>query len=361
VILHGSNRRTTTAIDVGSAARVRVGDGGRLDAIDGPVSISGGLATTRMTLNDGGQIAAQQYALGADTIRRRGVGTISVGNFLGPIAVQAGLANDTFQVTGPRAGGRDYALDGGLGGDKLVGPATTNVWEVRAQNQGALTGAATFARVESLAGNSEEDVFRFFNGTGLGGRVDGGGGLDTLDFSRFNTPVVVNLAGGRANRVAGGITRIQNVFGGLAGDSLTGDGQDNALFGNGGRDVIDGGSGGRDLLVGGLGADTLTTGGTGDTIYVGADLNPADRNNTFSVRRILNDWTSAKSYETRVADLLAGAAATGGVELSPATLENDLAADAFTARAGRDVFFVEPIDTFAAGSLPAANETVINV
>jgi Ca2+-binding RTX toxin-like protein len=289
------------------------------------------------------------------------MGTISVGKFRGPIAVQAGLLSDTFDVTGPRAGGRIYDLDGGLGTDKLIGPDTTNVWEVRVQNQGALTGAATFAHVESLSGNGGEDVFRFFDGAGLGGRVDGGGGLDTLDFSRFFTPVVVNLASGQANRVAGGVSRIQNVFGGFAGDTLTGDGQDNALFGNAGRDVINGGSGGRDLLVGGLGADTLTTGGTGDTIYVGADLNPADQNNTFSVRRILTDWTSAKSYETRVADLLTGAAATGGVELSPDTLENDLAADAFNARAGRDVFFVEPIDTFAAGSLPAANESVITV
>jgi hypothetical protein len=60
-----------------------------------------------------------------------------------------------------------------------------------------------------------------------------------------------------------------------------------------------------------------------------------------------------------VANLQAGGGATGGVKLGADVLDPDGATDTYRPKAGRDLFFVEPADTFAATSLPAADEQVI--
>ena len=69
---------------------------------------------------------------------------------------------------------------------------------------------------------------------------------------------------------------IENLFGSIRGDSLTGDGNNNRFNGFNGNDTLDGGAGDdilngdsdNDSLIGGTGADTLT-GGAGDDILNG--------------------------------------------------------------------------------------------
>jgi hypothetical protein len=72
------------------------------------------------------------------------------------------------------------------------------------------------------------DVFRFSRAGALAS-INGGGAPanqgDWLDYSSFRTPVTVNLASGTGTNVtgrAGSVSNIQNVRGGNARDTLTG-------------------------------------------------------------------------------------------------------------------------------------------
>jgi Ca2+-binding RTX toxin-like protein len=125
--------------------------------------------------------------------------------------------------------------------------------------------------IENLKGGTGNDSFIFANGAGLaggGGTIDGGGGLNTLDYSVYTTPVSVNLAAGTATGTMS-IANIQTVLGGSGNDTITGDTHDNLLVGNGGNDSITAGSG-NTTLVGGAGNDKLT-GGSGNNTYVFGD------------------------------------------------------------------------------------------
>ncbi len=65
------------------------------------------------------------------------------------------------------------------------------------------------------------------------------------------------------------VSTIENVIGGLADDTLTGNARDNTLIGGVGEDTLTG-AGGNDTLDGGAGNDTLTGAGGNDTLDGGA-------------------------------------------------------------------------------------------
>ncbi len=100
------------------------------------------------------------------------------------------------------------------------------------------------------------------------------GGLDTLDYSGFTAPQLINLepetfsnVGGLTGNVtiARGVT-IENAIGGSGNDELRGNASANSLYGRAGDDRLDGGAG-NDWLDGGSGADTMH-GGLGDDIFL---------------------------------------------------------------------------------------------
>src|SRR5207248_8571428 len=136
----------------------------------------------------------------------------------------------------------------------LVGANTDNTWTITASNAGNFNGTITFTSMESLTGGSGVDRFGFANGAGVAGTINGGGGGNFLDYALYTTSVTVNLGTGSATGATGGVSNVANVFGGSAGDTLTGDGSNNILIGNGGNDTLSG-LDGRDILIGGLGAD----------------------------------------------------------------------------------------------------------
>lgn len=99
----------------------------------------------------------------------------------------------------------------------------------------------------------------------------GAGGSDTVDYSAETAALVINLATGAAS--GGGATgdsfsSIENLIGGSANDSLTGDGTGNHLEGRVGDDTLAGGGGG-DLIEGGAGHDRLLGAGGSDTMLGG--------------------------------------------------------------------------------------------
>ncbi len=137
--------------------------------------------------------------------------------------------------------------------DTLVAGNGDNTWEILGGGQVRLNGT-TYTGVKNLIGGGGNDRFFFANGAATAGRIDGGGGVNTLDYSAYTTGVAVDLAAGTAAGTAGIVTgTIQNVTGGSGNDSLAGDGQNNVLTGGPGSDVLSGRAG-NDTYVLGLGA-----------------------------------------------------------------------------------------------------------
>jgi len=151
-----------------------------------------------------------------------------------------------------------------------------------------------------LRGGSADDVFAFADGAQFAGTLDGHGGINTLDYSAYTTPVVVRLAGAIGATATGGIANFTNIMGGAANDILVGNAAPNLILGMGGNDRISGGAGndtirggagndvikgadgddllrgdaGNDIIYGGRGNDTLAGAGGNDKLYgdAGNDL-----------------------------------------------------------------------------------------
>lgn len=226
---------------------------------------------------------------------------------------------------------------GGAAGDSLIGANAVNLWTITTNN-GGKAGTTTFDSFENLTGGTLNDTFKFSNGKTIGGAIDGGTGVNTLDYALYTTAVKVNLALGTATGVAGGVSNIGNATGGSGTDLLVGGSTNNVL--NGGA--------GRDILIGGLGGDTLN-GGLGDDILIGGatdfDLLPA------SLDLLLAEWTRPLpvTYANRVAHLTGSLG--GGLNvpalLNATTVHNDGAADTLLGVVGDlDWFLISIGDLF---------------
>ena len=136
------------------------------------------------------------------------------------------------------------------------------------------TGSTTLvggAGTDTLTGGIGND---FLIGGAGADVLNGGAGTD--DWAQYNdggtVGVTINLA---LDTASGGtatgdqLNDIENIFGSIFGDTLTGNSSANELNGNDGDDVINGG-GGADVLSGGNGTDTLTGGTAADQLYGGA-------------------------------------------------------------------------------------------
>ena len=112
--------------------------------------------------------------------------------------------------------------------------------------------------IERVTTGSGDDRFDFLSNIARlafgSGEIDGGPGLDTLNYEALTANVNVNLSMQQAHGVAQ-VENVESVFGGEGDDMLTGDALANRLVGNGGADSIMG-LGGNDTMMGGLGDDT---------------------------------------------------------------------------------------------------------
>ncbi len=97
--------------------------------------------------------------------------------------------------------------------------------------------------------------------------IDGGDGIDSIDYSQSRAAVQIYLDGvGQGTGLALGDTYygIENAYAGYKNDRVVGSDVANILGGNRGNDTVSGGLG-DDTLSGDQGADTLTGGGGNDT------------------------------------------------------------------------------------------------
>jgi Ca2+-binding RTX toxin-like protein len=235
--------------------------------------------------------------------------------FSGPVTLVGGAGNDTL-IGGPRAD----SLNGGSGNDSLVGNGGNDTLTGGTGNDTLNGGAGINRLVESA------DVDFTLTNTSLSGlgsdvlsgitraHLTGGPSNNRLDASAFTG--AVTLDGGAGN---------DTLVGSPGNDSLNGGDGDDLLLGGPGNDTLTGGAG-RDLLIGGSGADSLR-GGTGDDILLaGTVLYYDEATHTLdeaSLSAILEEWTSAADYATRIDHLMNGGGANGSARLNASTVFND--------------------------------------
>ena len=131
---------------------------------------------------------------------------------------------------------------------------------------------------DTLIGGGGNDTFNMRHGaSGTYGNdfIDGGSGVDTLDYgATATTAVVINLAAGTASGGGNGgsgsatLVSIENANGSAFDDVMNGSAAANFLFGFNGNDTLNGADG-NDRLEGGAGNDSLNGGAGSDTLLGG--------------------------------------------------------------------------------------------
>jgi Ca2+-binding RTX toxin-like protein len=119
--------------------------------------------------------------------------------------------------------------------------------------------------MDSIEGLGGDDIIK---GGGGADFIYGGEGRDTATYETSSTGVEVNLKEGRGytgDAMGDHLDSIEDLFGSMHNDKLTGDGEDNTLNGAAGNDVLKGG-GGTDKLIGGTGDDILEIDGPEDMV-----------------------------------------------------------------------------------------------
>jgi hypothetical protein len=134
--------------------------------------------------------------------------------------------------------------------------------------------------------------------------LNGGSGVNTLDYSRYVGDIAVDLPLGVATGFSGGISKIENVTGGQGNDLIVGDANANVLIGGTGRN----------LIIGGAGADQITGGG-GDNLLIGGTT--AYDENLTALDALFAEWTSSDSLATRMRDIRFGGGLNGSYYLNP--------------------------------------------
>ncbi len=135
----------------------------------------------------------------------------------------------------------------GTGGDTIAGAnvdlsnnATDLNWDIYGDDAGIITDSAndgyafSFSGVSNLVGGGGNDTFAIGNEVAVTGTIDGGGGINTLDYSDYGTPVTVDIAHASATNIFGGanggFSNITDFVGSNTGDSLYGPFGDHTWF-----------------------------------------------------------------------------------------------------------------------------------
>ena len=210
----------------------------------------------------------------------------------GAATLNGGEGTDT--LTG--GAGNDFLI-GGAGADVLNGGAGTGDWAnyrvgatagitinllTHAAGIGGTAQGDSLTNIENLQGTRFVDVL---TGDANNNILSGGEGADVLnggdgtgDWAYYNegttVGVTVNLATGLASD-GDMLSNIENVFGSIYNDTLTGSTGANILNGNDGDDIINGGGGG-DSLRGGQGNDTLSGDAAARDFFYFEDLTGTD-------------------------------------------------------------------------------------
>lgn len=181
--------------------------------------------------------------------------------------------------------------------ETLVGPDEDVVWSITGPGRGSC-GAVTFSGARSLIGGSGRDVFRFANpSAAVGGRIDGRGGGDWLDYSALSSGVWANLATGVAARVGTRVAGIESLIGSARGGAwLVGGRTGGVIVGHGGGNLIRAGAG-RSIVIGGLGRNVLVGGRDATILIDGSTRYDGDID---ALDRLLASWRRPLPFQQSV-------------------------------------------------------------
>ncbi len=192
-----------------------------------------------------------------------------------------------------------------------------------------------------VTGTDRNDQILFSPGGGLQVQVNG---LPTARFAPTGRIVAYGLGGNDQIQVSGGIGLPALLFGGTGNDLLQDGGGDSVLVGGDGNDLLQSFRG-SDLLIGGSGADLLQGSTGGDLLIAGTTAFDA---NDVALAAIMAEWTSGRSYDTRIANLSgsgSGPRANGNFFLKTsgpdATVFDDNDFDLLIGGLGMDWFFAD--------------------
>ena len=119
--------------------------------------------------------------------------------------------------------------------------------------------------LSSVVASNADDLVTIYDGADFSGSIDGGGGLNTLNYFVFEGKADVDLSGLIATQPEGGLANFTNITGGLGTSGLFVTNKGNLLTGNDADNSIIGGPQ-SDTITGKAGSDTLS-GNRGDDIY----------------------------------------------------------------------------------------------
>jgi acrosin len=294
---------STTVNTGGGSDVVYVGLGGTIAPIQSALSVNGQGGVTILGVYDQNGGVGLNYSLGSSELDRDGAGPILYSGIQGLTVYTANAS--IFHANSTAAGTPVLASD--AGSMQLLASDVDSTWNITGHNAGTLSssllaGIVTFAGATSLQGGAGADYFTFADGAGVDGTINGGGGVNTLDYSAYSTSVTVDLNPqvGSATGVGLGVSNIQNVIGGSGGAA----GTYNLLIGSGGN-VLTGGTGRRNILVAGASASTLNGGNQDDLLIAGSTAFDSDPAMT-AWSQIAAEWASSDDFGTRVMKLGTG-------------------------------------------------------
>ena len=231
-----------------------------LEIISGNIVFDGGLGTDRLAKSDGANLWSIQGAnagqlngtnftaveslaggtgddvfefLAAGSLTGSlagGTGTDRVSYAAKTTAVQVNLATGTATHTGGILSIEDFVGSSATAADTFSGSNTDNVWNITARNTANInSGAVTLSQFESLIGGTLNDSFVIVGATAdLTGSVQGGLGVDTIDYSSLAGPLSFSLVTNVFPKVAS-LATVERVVGSASSaDQVTGANATNA-------------------------------------------------------------------------------------------------------------------------------------
>jgi hypothetical protein len=307
VVGHGGNDTVT----VGTNAPLL---GGTLTNFQ-PISVSNTTNSTALIVDDSGDPFARTVTITSNGVQFSGIGSV-IHFFAGVKSVDVFGSKGDFYVFQAPYGTTPATIHGSGGFNTLISGSGVNDWFLTGTNAGRLHNVV-FQNVQNLESGtaSAQDNFHFSNGAAVTGAILGSstlGSVGTLDYSKYTTPVTVNLQTGTATG-AGLVSHIENVTGGQG---------NNLLVGNG-NNVLKGGNG-RDILISGGGTSTLQA-GNGEAILLGAHL--LFDTNAAALNALMSEWSHTydpinplNDFLIRVNHLEHGGGLNGSALLNPSTV-----------------------------------------